>query len=362
MSDMSIHQPSSYDIQVASQEAEPPSPTTSGKGEPSAAGAETAADDSAQLTHLAAEYPDAGPGAGEPSGPQTQPHPLLGNPAANQPAEASRKAPPKLSMGAPGRAQGGSRGPGKAGRKPLALNLGLASLRPAGPAVAAGGGQSATKAAEDNKPQIQTQMTQLSPSTFSPGTNVPSYEQFQNGSYGDQTAKKNDHYNFHPEGGFTTADRTSESAPNGQFEGQKIHISVDPAKAKDAYNALAPLLFSPDSPVDKFKMTNMGMAQGAGGAGDAAANRVSEGAQFTMYLKPNPQTGEFDASHLKKIQSFVGAVGNNLQQSDVSPGKMPDSDAALPGGYASFRTEEADRTQDGAEKVKQDPVYQLLNS
>jgi phosphothreonine lyase len=242
-----------------------------------------------------------------------------------------------------------------------------AALNPAslGPAVATGGGRPATEEAGNKIPTIQVQMGQLPPSTFSPGTNVPAYETFQNGSYKQSSDKpespeiKNEDYHFHPDPqGFTEANRTSGPGSNSKFEGQKIHISVDPNDPKKAYDALAPLLFSPDSPIDRFKMTNMGEAQGA--ANDAAT-RVSQGAQFTLYLKPN-QDGKFDAEHLKKIQSFVGEAETRLQQGGVGHGTVPNTDAALPGqGYASFRTEEAERTQQGAEKVKQDPVYQLLN-
>jgi hypothetical protein len=224
-----------------------------------------------------------------------------------------------------------------------------------------------------DKQEILAEMAGMDKPTFSPATKFPTYAEFQSGRL-EKSENKNDHYGFHPDPlqGFTVANRTSAAKPNDQsepdsksepdnkFEGQKIHISVDPAKAKEAYEALAPLLFSADSPIDRFKMTDMGEAQAAG---TDEANRVSQGAQFTIYLKPDPKQNEFNASHLNKIHSFVGKVTENLQQSGVGPGTRPSSDAELPGDYASFRNEKLAESNDkeSAEKSKQDPVYQILN-
>src|ERR1700754_4998021 len=65
------------------------------------------------------------------------------------------------------------------------------------------------------------------------------------------------------------------------FDGHKVHLSVDRDKFEQAYNALAPLLFSNQSPILRFKLTDMERA-GAEASG-AAGSRVTDGAQFTLY-------------------------------------------------------------------------------
>jgi len=54
-------------------------------------------------------------------------------------------------------------------------------------------------------------------------------------------------------------------------------------------------------------------------------------------------------------------LNQSFAENDIKPGKRPESDAPLAGGFASFRTEDAARTSQGAEAVKQDPVYQVLH-
>jgi phosphothreonine lyase len=227
-------------------------------------------------------------------------------------------------------------------------------------------GEASTHISSEDKTRIQAEMAILPKPSFTEATNVPSYKDFQNG-----VGKEAEHYEVHPENNFTSAerkkegpsvDRSAEGTTGPGYEGDKIHLSVNKNDTQKAYDAAAPLLFSSDSPIRKFKMTNMEAADEATKTGGEAAKRVSEGAQFTLYLKPNRETGKFDAPHLKNIQGFVNNIGDRFGRAGVEKGNIPETDAPLPNGYASFRTENAERDKAGAEEAKQEPVYQLLSS
>ncbi|MGK7442845.1 type III secretion system effector phosphothreonine lyase SpvC, partial [Salmonella enterica] len=64
-----------------------------------------------------------------------------------------------------------------------------------------------------------------------------------------------------------------------------------------AFQALSGLLFSEDSPVDKWKVTDMEKV--------VQQARVSLGAQFTLYIKPDQENSQYSASFLHKTRQFI---------------------------------------------------------
>lgn len=143
------------------------------------------------------------------------------------------------------------------------------------------------------------------------------------------------------------------------FDGHKVHLSVDKAQFGQAYAALAPLLFSGESPIRRFKLTDMERA--GAGPQNPHSDRVTQGAQFTLYLQSHPQTGHYDAQHLHALQSFIGQCEGALTDAGVSSGSMPASDAPL-GSHASYRSEDYDRDASQVAQMAHDPMCTLLKT
>lgn len=158
---------------------------------------------------------------------------------------------------------------------------------------------------------------------------------------------------------FITAESKGD-AGKSTYDKHKVHLSVDKEKFDEAYKALAPLLFSEASPIRRFKLTDMERAAAASPQG-AASDRVTQGAQFTLYLKSNPQTGHYDARHMHAIKSFVDQCENELDKAGMSSGKLPTSDVPL-GKYASYRDENYERDGQDGEKMAHEPMATLLQT
>ncbi|EPO2620266.1 type III effector phosphothreonine lyase, partial [Shigella flexneri] len=62
----------------------------------------------------------------------------------------------------------------------------------------------------------------------------------------------------------------------GDFVGDKFHISIAREQVPLAFQILSGLLFSEDSPIDKWKITDMNRV--------SQQSRVGIGAQFTLYV------------------------------------------------------------------------------
>lgn len=76
-----------------------------------------------------------------------------------------------------------------------------------------------------------------------------------------------------------------------------------------AFQALSELLFSEDSPIDKWKVTDMARVD--------QQSRVGEDAQFTLYVKPDQEDTQYRADRKTELsrgeapsQMFIPKVGN----------------------------------------------------
>jgi phosphothreonine lyase len=123
-----------------------------------------------------------------------------------------------------------------------------------------------------------------------------------------------------------------------------------------AFQALSGLLFSEDSPVDKWKVTDMEQV-------DQQA-RVSLGAQFTLYIKPDQENSLYSASLLHKTRQFIECLEVRLSENGVISGQCPESDVHPENWkYLSYRNELRSR-HDGGEMQRQalreEPFYRLM--
>lgn len=94
----------------------------------------------------------------------------------------------------------------------------------------------------------------------------------------------------------------------------------------------------------------------------SAMARVTKGAQFTLYLKTNPRTGQYDAKQVHCLKSFVAQCERTLQEAGIAPGEIPGSDVSI-GHHASYRNENYYRGISHAEKnesLAQEPMFRLL--
>lgn len=142
----------------------------------------------------------------------------------------------------------------------------------------------------------------------------------------------------------------------GEFAGDKFHISVLRDMVPQAFQALSGLLFSEDSPVDKWKVTDMEQV-------DQQA-RVSLGAQFTLYIKPDQENSQYSASFLHKTRQFIECLESRLSENRVISGQCPESDVHPENWkYLSYRNE-LQSGRDGGEMqsqaLREEPFYRLM--
>lgn len=142
----------------------------------------------------------------------------------------------------------------------------------------------------------------------------------------------------------------------GVFDGDKFHLSVKQEDVPRAFNALSALLFSEDCPFDKWKVTDMARVEP-----DA---RVSKGAQFTLYVKPDTADSQFTASALNSIRHFVERLESVMTEHNIQPGQHPDSDVRPSHWqFTSYRNElrsdrECSYEQDIA--LRNEPFFRLM--
>jgi len=156
---------------------------------------------------------------------------------------------------------------------------------------------------------------------------------------------------------FFYARQVGRSANTHQFAGDKIHISVNPKQMAAAFNAAAPLLLSPDNPFDKWKVADL--------TTDVTDTRFGQGAQFTLYAKPQGEGGHYDAGYLKRVANFIQQLESDLSASRIRTGRRPDSDVASPHWhFASYRNEfSSDRTGSDIQRQRllDEPFFQLVS-
>ncbi len=100
----------------------------------------------------------------------------------------------------------------------------------------------------------------------------------------------------------------------GDFVGDKFHISIAREQVPLAFQILSGLLFSEDSPIDKWKITDMNRV--------SQQSRVGIGAQFTLYVKSDQECSQYSALLLHKIRQFIMCLESNLLRSKIAPGSI----------------------------------------
>ncbi|MFJ2713283.1 type III effector phosphothreonine lyase [Pseudomonas sp. NPDC087346] len=150
--------------------------------------------------------------------------------------------------------------------------------------------------------------------------------------------------------------RREERQSHGEFDGDKFHISVKREDLARAFDGLSSLLFSEDSPIDKWKVTDMERVE--------PSARVSEGAQFTLYMKPQGSDSHYEASELNRIKHFVSQLEGVLHELQVPAGQHPDSDVRPDHWqYTSYRNElRSQREGNEAQSLalSSEPFYRLM--
>ncbi|QUS56053.1 hypothetical protein [Pseudovibrio brasiliensis] len=166
--------------------------------------------------------------------------------------------------------------------------------------------------------------------------------------------------------GFINFERTTRQNQGGNM-GDKLHISVSQEQIQQAFDAVAGLLLSPDSPVDSWKVTNFDLSVEKA-KDNEFARRVTAGAQFTLYIRTKQDGAPYTTEQLVKTRFFVEELENALMTSWVESGEIPQSDVSgTDWSYVSYRNEEkSDRIGDPEEQKKRrdqlqgEPVFQAL--
>jgi phosphothreonine lyase len=151
---------------------------------------------------------------------------------------------------------------------------------------------------------------------------------------------------------FIHANKDNESR---EYLGDKVHISIDKAKLSSGFDSILPLLLSEDSPIDKWKVTDLNRC--------SPDSRVAVGAQVTLYVKADKESG-YVAAELKNVKDFLEQIELTLGQSDAAPGEKPHSDvSAANWSYISYRNEfKSDREEAASHLLFEEPFFQVLSN
>lgn len=171
-----------------------------------------------------------------------------------------------------------------------------------------------------------------------------------------------------------------EAHDTGRFAktGDKVHLSMHPEDARRGWNVVLPILLEHGDTIKQFKVTEMERpeaviekARRGGPRTDlAAAERVYNGAQVTIYQHRTGGDGEADSEAFARVTARISTA---LRDAGIRPGARPESDLTLPGNdYASFRREVRDdgtnlRPEDAdyarhKEAMRERPLYRALVS
>ncbi|MDF8329030.1 27.5 kDa virulence protein [Aeromonas salmonicida] len=204
------------------------------------------------------------------------------------------------------------------------------------------------------QPELARQMKQLPSPLLRPDGNPPGYQGMQQVGFITQ-----EHAGFllHAGGNdFFIHAKRREGGNQGEFQGDKLHLSIAPDRLAAGFELLAPMLFSEDSPIDKWKITDLAKAP--------MESRVAKGAQLTLYIKPAQEDGAYQADELNKIRHLVENIEQTLSRHAIPVGERPDSDIAPHHWqFTSYRNEfHSDREENAAQSglLHEEPIYQLL--
>lgn len=142
----------------------------------------------------------------------------------------------------------------------------------------------------------------------------------------------------------------------GEFSGDKFHISVKEEQVSQAFQALSGLLFAKDSPIDKWKVTDMDKVE--------QQSRVRVGAQFTLYVKPDQENSQYSAPLLLNTRQFIKCLESMLSENGIIAGQYPESDVYPEHWkYVSYRNElrsGRDATERQIQSLRKEPFYRLM--
>lgn len=148
----------------------------------------------------------------------------------------------------------------------------------------------------------------------------------------------------------------------GDFAGDKIHLSVEPQHVETAFNAIAKILHAEDGPVDRWKVTDMSRMHPNM---SPEQQRVTLGAQFTIYAKPDRPDNTYSSQYMGKVRGMISNIEDELRHANVAPSNhRPASDVASQHWqFASYRNENSsDRTGSSSQShsLESEPFFQLI--
>ncbi|MBP4050661.1 type III secretion system effector phosphothreonine lyase [Chromobacterium violaceum] len=225
------------------------------------------------------------------------------------------------------------------------LNVGPASERPQMP--------STNGDLKTNFHSLHNQMRQMPMSHFREARDAPDYSGMRQSGF----FAMSQGFQLESHGGdvFMHAHREHPQC-KGEFAGDKFHISVQPEQVPQAFQALSGLLFSVDSPIDKWKVTDMERVD--------QQSRVAVGAQFTLYVKPDQENSQYSASSLHNTRQFIECLESRLSESGLMPGQYPESDVHPENWkYVSYRNELRSGRDGGemqSQALREEPFYRLM--
>ncbi|WP_068317710.1 hypothetical protein [Polycladidibacter hongkongensis] len=203
---------------------------------------------------------------------------------------------------------------------------------------------------------IAQQVKDLPVPVFRPASNPPTFECARESGWGSENNGWRT-LNIESQDCFIHTKRIDTKA-QGEYVGDKIHLSVEPSQVPAAFDAINTLLFSEDSPVDKWKVTDMARVP--------EGSRVQAGAQFTLYLRPTAEDSQYSAQDLKDDKSFLEAIERKLSLAGIQPGERPASDvSAHHWEFASYRNEFRSDREGGiaqTEALRREPVFEILTT
>lgn len=239
-------------------------------------------------------------------------------------------------------------------RPNLKLNLNFASLRdmPNVPPPVSPGAATLTTL-QNEEATLRATMSLMARAQFAPAHDTPTYAELQVFMPGAVLHG----FEIQPayfEDAFIHAKRLGERS-NSDYAGDKIHLSVDPEAIGAAVRAVAPLLFSADNPINKWKITDL--ARCTPGA------RTFVGTQFTLYATTSEKT-RYSAEHLNRIRTLINDLEDALRSAGIMQGERPASDVwPSHWHYASYRNEKRSGREGGAEqnaRLQAEPFFKLI--
>jgi len=219
----------------------------------------------------------------------------------------------------------------------------------AAPVNAAQSSQDTRRHLSDNLERLRGEMRDMPASTFRPEQRPPSFDVARQGSY------KTAWFQLKNSGvdGLIQASRLGKAG--AALTGDQLRLSVDPQKMHKAFEVLAPLLMSEDSPFDSWQIADT-TCRRPGGQG-------YHGAQIVLDARPEGADGHYAASQLKRIGEFVNRLDDELFLTGMDSGERPATDASAPNWcYASYRNAERDNCTGGAARHQDAPFFHLVSN